>query len=219
MKQDILASSSSLYTHVNHPAHKTRRVYSVRAISSPVSFGRWVNTASISSLASDVVRVSASLNSWPSPVSTDLTHSCCGLGAYRVLVVLHLLLLYRDGDDGLLWEVRGAYDVLWINGRSKTRSDGGKSRLKLLLLSHAWARSKLSQMGCLLESMPQRHGRLSGGNWIFYCSWITPWPSTYPEWTIKDLFRMFELARKRLQDIFRFPCIFSQDQQTHKKLP
>ena len=94
--------------------------------------------------------------------------------------------------------------------------------LQQLLLSHAWARSKLSQMGCLLESMPQRHGRLSGGNWIFgsrYCSWITPWPSTYPVWTIKDLFRMFELARKRLQDIFGFPCIFSQDQQTHKKLP
>src|SRR5271163_704456 len=80
--------------------------------------------------------------------------------------------------------------------------------LQQLLLSHAWARSKLSQMGCLLESMPQRHGRLSGGNWIFgsrYCSWITPWPSTYPVWTIKDLFRMFELARKRLQDIFGFP--------------
>ena len=147
--KDIPASSSSLYTHVNHPAHKTRIVYSVRAISSPVSFGRWVNTASISSLASDVVRVSASLNSWPSPVSTDLTQSCCGLGAYRVLVELHLLLLYRDGDDGLLWEVRGAYDVLWINGRSKTRSNGGKSRLKLLLLSHVWAIFKLSQMGCL----------------------------------------------------------------------
>src|ERR1700733_4911514 len=46
-----------------------------------------------------------------------------------------------------------------------------------------------------------------------------PWRSTYPVWTIKDLFRMFELARKRLQDIFGFSCIFSQDQQTHKKFP
>jgi len=41
------------------------RKYSVMGISSPVSRGRFCNTTSIRSFASDVVSVSASLNSWP----------------------------------------------------------------------------------------------------------------------------------------------------------
>jgi len=42
----------------------------------------------------------------------------------------------------------GIQRVLWINGRSKTKEERGKSRLKMLLLSHVWAGSELSQIGC-----------------------------------------------------------------------
>ena len=107
-------------------AFTRRGTYSVKAISSPVSFGRCVNTASMRSLASEVVRVSASLNSWPvskTHMSAPTSQRGAGYGmggGYRVSAVLHLLLLCHDGDDGLLWEVRGPFNVL----RSTTREKG-----------------------------------------------------------------------------------------------
>lgn len=67
-------------------------------MSSPVSLGRWVRTASIRSFASDVVRVSASLNSWPT--QTLVRREQYGV-IYRVWAVWHLLLLYLGGDDDL----------------------------------------------------------------------------------------------------------------------
>jgi hypothetical protein len=51
---------------------------------------------------------------------------------------------------------------------------------------------------------------------LVIAGWIPPWPSTYPVWTIKDLFSIFDLARRRLQDIFGFLHILAGSTNAQK---
>jgi hypothetical protein len=59
------------------------------------------------SLASDVVRVSASLNSEPASAWSEITELERRVCKYRASAALHLLPLYLDGDDNV--EVLGAF--------------------------------------------------------------------------------------------------------------